>query len=154
MRTTILLSPLLAGALAIGSYAQTTAPETDLSCVSSLHLPTVGFFAAGAGTSGTVEAVIHIAENDQPATVELSGGNPGLRGEVQVAMDLSHFKDSCPGRTVRIVFAFTLEDPAVDAILPPLVRFIPPNRFELTFQKRKPSLDPASPPRKTPRKKK
>ena len=113
----------------------------DLSCISSLELPTRGLLAAGAGTSGTVHAAAEIGKEGQLSKLRLTGGNPGLQGEVRVAMNLSQFAARCHDRTVECVFGFTLEDPPTDSIIPPGVRFVPPNRFELVFRRVKPSYD-------------
>ena len=50
----------------------------------------------------------------------------------------------CEDRTIEFVFAFKLEDPPTDHIVPAAVRFVPPNRFELVFRRIKPILDLAS----------
>jgi len=117
----------------------------DLSCVTSLDLPTHGFLAA-ASESGTVEVEIHLDGKTKAANVELRGGNPGLQGEVRAAIEMSKFGARCNGRVLKFVFAFTVQDPASDSILPPAVRFVPPNRFELTFRRVKPNHDPGSTP--------
>jgi hypothetical protein len=124
---------------------QEPAADTDFSCISSLELPTRGLLAAGAGASGTVHVAAEIGKEGQLAKLTLTGGNPGLQGEVRVAMNLSRFAARCHYRTVGFVFAFTLQDPPTDSITPPGVRFVPPNRFELVFRRVKPSYDPAPP---------
>jgi hypothetical protein len=132
-------------AIAIPQFlpAQERPGASDLSCVESLELPTRGLLAAGAGKSGTVTAAIHIGDGGQVDSVELTGDNNILKGEVRVAVNLSHFAPKCSGREFRVVFAFTLEDPPTDSIIPPAVKFVPPNRFELTFRRLKPIVDPA-----------
>jgi hypothetical protein len=124
-------------------------PTVDLSCVDSLELPTRGLLAAGAGSSGVVHAAAGIGKDGKLSNLRMDGGNRGLRGEVRVAMNLSKFAAKCRDRTIDFVFAFTLEDPPTDSIIPPGVSFVPPNRFELVFRKVKPSLDIA-PPREPP----
>lgn len=123
--------------------AQEPTADPDLSCFSSLELPTRGLFAAGAGTSGSVIAAAEIGRGGKLSKLRLTGGNPGLQGEVRVAMNLSQFAAKCHGQTVKVVFGFILEDPPIDHIIPPGVRFVPPNRFELVFRRVKPSYDPA-----------
>jgi hypothetical protein len=123
--------------------------RVDLSCVTSLELPTHGLLAAAAAESGTVDAEFYLDADGQVSKLELRGGNPGLRGEVRVAIELSKFAARCKGRQLKFIFAFTLEDPPTDSILPPAVRFVPPNRFELTFRRVKPNYDPGSPPPKS-----
>ena len=122
--------------------AQPPSSSVDLSCVSSLELPTRGLLAAGAWSSGTILALGQIGKRGQLSKLQLRGGNRGLQGEVRVAMSLSQFNARCEGRTVEFAFAFTLEDPPTDNIVPPVVRFVPPNRFELIFRRVKPSYDP------------
>ena len=138
---------LFGSLFAVLLQAQEPSVEQDLSCISFLELPTRGLLAAGAGTSGTVHVAAEIGKEGQLSKLTLTGGNPGLQGEVRVAMNLSQFAVRCHDRTVGLVFAFTLEDPPTDSIIPPGVRFVPPNRFELVFRRVKPSYDPA-PPRK------
>jgi hypothetical protein len=70
-----------------------------------------------------------------------------LKGEVQVAMQLSRFASRCSGKEIKLVFMFTLTDPPVDSVLPPAVQFVPPNRFELTFRRLRANVDPVSPPK-------
>lgn len=82
-----------------------------------------------------------IGKKGQLSKLTLTGGNPGLRGEARVAMNLSRFAAKCQGRSLEFVFAFTLEDPPTDSIIPPGVRFVPPNRFELIFRRVKPIVD-------------
>ena len=60
-------------------------------------------------------------------------------------MNLSQFAARCEDRTIEFVFAFKLEDPPTDHIVPPAVRFVPPNRFELIFRRIKPDLYLAPP---------
>jgi hypothetical protein len=134
----VLLGPFLT--------AQEPILDKSLSCVASLELPTHGLLAARAGTSGTVAAIIRVAEGGAVSALELAGGNDILQAEVRVAVKLSTFDRKCQGRSVQIIYAFTLEDPATDSIIPPAVRFIPPNRFELTFRKVKPNIEPPPPP--------
>jgi hypothetical protein len=126
-------------------HGQKPLSNVDLSCVDSLELPTRGLLAAGAGHSGVVHAVARIGNEGRLSSLRLEGGNPGLRGEVRVAMNLSRFATKCRDRTMEFVFAFTLEGPPNDSILPPGVRFVPPNRFELVFRQIKPNYDPAPP---------
>ncbi len=76
------------------------------------------------------------------AALDLSGGNDTLRREVKVAVTLSRFKPECRGQSVRIVFAFTLEAPVSYEIRPPAVRYVPPDRFELTFKRAKAVIEP------------
>jgi hypothetical protein len=121
--------------------AQDPGSRFDFSCIDFLELPTRGLLAAGAGTSGTVRAVAKIGKKGQLSKLTLTGGNRGLQGEVRVAMNLSRFAGKCQGRSVEFVFAFTLEDPPTDSIIPPGVRFVPPNRFELIFRRVKPIVD-------------
>jgi hypothetical protein len=121
-------------------------PVKDLSCFDVLELPTPGFFAAGAPASGTVEVRAYIGAGGAISKLELAGESVALKAEVNVAMQLSHFAPRCSGRTISVVFAFTLEDPPSDSIIPPIARFRPPNRFELTFRRVKPNIDPGSPP--------
>jgi len=118
--------------------AQVSTSDTDLSCIASLALPTTGAFAARAGTSGTVRATITIGKGGELAKLDLDGKNPVLNAEVRVAMNMSAFVARCEDRTIAILFSFTLKDPMTDYILPPAVRFVPPNRFELTFSRVKP----------------
>lgn len=126
-------------------HGQKPASNVDLSCVDYLELPTRGLIAAGAGSSGVVHAVARIGADGKLSDLRLDGGNRGLRGEVRVAMNLSKFAAKCLDRTMDFVFAFTLEDPPTDSIIPPGVRFVPPNRFELVFRKVKPFFDLAPP---------
>jgi hypothetical protein len=120
---------------------QTRTSTADHSCVKSLKLPTSGLFAARAGTSGTVHATIRIGEDGQLDKIDLTDGNRILQAEVRVAMNLSKFDVRCKGQSVEFIFAFTLEDPPIDNIVPPAVSFVPPNRFELTFRRVKPIVD-------------
>lgn len=117
------------------------AANADLSCVDFLELPTRGVIAAAAGTSGVVRAVAHIGEQGRLSSLELDGGGTRLQGEVRVAINLSQFASKCHDRTVEFVFAFTLQGPPTDSILPPGVRFRPPNRFELVFRQLKPIIE-------------
>ena len=127
------------------ALAQDAATTTDLSCVTSLKLPTHGFLAARAGTSGVVTAKIHIGDAGRVAELRFVSDNRYLQGEVQVAIELSTFAAQCDGRVLELVFSFTLEDPPADTIIPPAVQFLPPNRFALIFRRVKPSHDPGSP---------
>ena len=133
---------ILAAALSVTTVPmlQGQKPSRDLSCVTSLELPTRGLLAA-AGESGVVNAVIQIGTDGRLSHLELIGGNRLLRGEVRVAMNLSKFAAGCDGRTIEFVFAFTIASPPADSIRPPGVRFLPPNRFELVFQRVKPIYD-------------
>jgi len=130
---------------AVALYAQKPTLEQDLSCVKYLELPTRGLLAAGAGGSGTVHAVAEVGGDGQMAKLRLTGGNSGLQGEVRVAMNLSRFTSSCSNRSVEFVFVFALEDPPTESVIPPGVRFVPPNRFDLVFRKVKPNYDPVRP---------
>lgn len=65
-----------------------------------------------------------------------------LRAEVEVALGLSRFDGKCDRHTVAFFFDFKLEDPPTDSVLPPAVRFVPPNRFDLVFRRVKPNNDP------------
>jgi len=117
---------------------QTRTSVGDYSCVRSLELPTRGLFAARAGTSGSVHVVVWIAKDGQVGKLDLTGANPILQAEVRVAMNLSKFDSRCEGQSLEFSFAFRLEAPPTDNIIPPAVQFIPPNRFELTFRRVKP----------------
>ncbi len=77
--------------------------------------------------------------------MQFTSDDPALEREVQIALNLSKFKKSCAGRKFELVFSFELADPPADSVLPPDVRFLPPNRFELVFRRVKPNIDPASP---------
>jgi hypothetical protein len=132
-------------ALSGGSaVAQGQAQGPSLACAASLELPTRGLLASGAGTSGVVEATVHIGSGGHPAEVKLTGGNGALQGEVRVALSLSTFAEDCEGRDIKLVYAFELQDPATDSIVPPAVRFVWPNRFEFVFRRVKPSIDHAN----------
>jgi hypothetical protein len=147
MENDVTFAITIIGAIGLFASIAWTQPKDDsnLGCVKSLEVPTRGLFAARAGVSGTVEVAVEVGKDGQPEKWGLMGDNQILKGEAQVAVSLSRFLPACEGRMVKIVFAFTLEDPPSDSILPPAVRFIPPNRFELTFRRVKPNLDPASP---------
>ena len=125
--------------------AQTPASGIDLACVTYLELPTRGLHAARAGSSGTVFAAGRIGKKGRLTLLQLRGGNRGLQGEVRVAMNLSQFAARCEDRTIKFVFAFKLEDPPTYNLIPPGVRFVPPNRFELIFRRLRPILDLAPP---------
>jgi hypothetical protein len=147
------LKSFLVGALELGIIfcAEAASPEEqasamDVSCVTSLHLPTHGFFAARAPHSGTVHATVHLGTGGTPSKTQLVTDTPnpeGLEAEVRTALAGSDFAPRCAGRALEFFFAFTLEEPPADSILPPTVRFVPPNRFELVFRKVKPNYDPA-----------
>src|SRR6266540_3045349 len=109
--------------------AQTIPTEADLSCIESLEFPTGGLLSSRAGTSGTVEVAVEIGKNGKPQ-IRLTGDNQLLKSEVNVAMALSRFAVRCEGRIVRLSFKFVLHDPPADNLMPPAVRFLPPNRFE------------------------
>lgn len=128
------------------SRAQGADARFDLSCVSSLELPTRGLLATMAEDSGTVSVSIEIGGAGRLSKLNVTGGNPALQGEARVAMNLSRFATACSGRTLEFKFTFKLENPPTDHIIPPGVRFLPPNHFELIFRRLKPILDPASPP--------
>jgi len=141
--------PLLFWCLASAGVAQRPASnlkDPNLSCITALELPTRGLSATGARASGTVNAEIHIGSRGEVSRLDLRGGEPALQGEVQVAIGLSEFSDRCAGQTVELVFAFTLENPPTSSIIPPGVRFLPPNRFELIFRRRRPNIEEAPPP--------
>jgi hypothetical protein len=145
----IVFVTLLASIAAVGSgLADESGPTADLSCVKSLDLPTHGIIASGSPESGVVTAEIQVGEKGDLADLRLSGGNQLLQGEVRVAIQLSTFAAQCKGRVLKFLFSFTLQEPATDSILPPAVQYLPPNRFELTFRRRKPTYDPGSPPSK------
>jgi hypothetical protein len=128
------------------AYPQVAPPRADLSCVSSLELPTHGLLAARARQSGTVTASLQIGPGGSLAKSHFASDDPALEREVQIALNLSRFKKSCAGKKVEIIFSFELEDPPADSVLPPDVRFLPPNRFELVFRRVSPNLDPVSAP--------
>ena len=113
--------------------------------MSSLELPTHGLIAARAPRSGTVKAALQIGPGGALSNVEFTSDEPILEREVQVALNLSQFRKRCAGQRFEIVFSFELQDPPTDSILPPNVRFRPPNRFELVFRRVKPNFDPGSP---------
>jgi hypothetical protein len=135
----------LCAAIAAAVNAQTPPADTDLSCFTSLLLPTTGAFAARAGTSGTVRARFAIGKQGELSSLDIMGENQVLNAEVRVALSLSQAAARCKNRTVELVFAFTLKDPMTDYIAPPGVRFMPPNRFELTFLRVRPNIDSAPP---------
>ena len=147
MTTTSILLKVwaLSAVAAVSVLAQEPMPGTNLACIESLTLPTRGLLAARAGHSGTVEAVVNVTSADSPPEVILHGDNPLLEGEVQVALSLSRFGPRCAGSRISFSFVFKLEDPPTDSIVPPAVRFMPPNRFELTFRRVKANLDPGRP---------
>jgi hypothetical protein len=64
---------------------QTRTSASDRSCVESLELPTRGLFAARAGASGEVHAVVRIGKDGQVDKLDLTGANQGLQAEVRVA---------------------------------------------------------------------
>jgi hypothetical protein len=132
------------------TIAQQTAARAEPSCVSWLELPTRGLLAARAPASGTVQAVVYIGEGGRPSKVELTGGNRWLEGEVRVAMLASVFASRCQGRTLKFIFGFTIEDPPADELIPPGVRFVPPNRFDLVFRRLRPNREPPAPSRPPP----
>jgi hypothetical protein len=132
-------------AMLTAAYGQNPVANFDLSCITSLELPTRGLLAARAGTSGTVRALAQIGSEGQLAKLDLLGDNSLLNGEVRVAMNLSNFAVRCKGRTLEFVFAFTLQEPPLDSITPPGVRFVPPNRFELVFRPVKANIEPPAP---------
>jgi hypothetical protein len=137
----------LALSIAFGSSAIAARDESpDWSCVTSLELPTHGLIAARAGSSGTVNAHLRLGENGKVSELRLTGDSPALEGEVRVAIELSKFARRCKGRTIDLIFSFTLEDPPGDSIIPPRTRFFPPNRFDLVFRKLKPSPEFPVPP--------
>lgn len=133
-----LLSWVVVPALLTGQTQNSTA---DYSCTKSLELPTKGLFAAGAKTSGTIEAVVRISKDGLVDQLHLTGRDPDLQAEVRAVMSLSKFDSRCVGQSLKFVFAFTVEDPATDNIIPPRVQFMPPNRFQLTFRRVKPNFD-------------
>ncbi len=141
----VALGALLTGlALCRSMPAQSRDPMDGLRCVSSLELPTHGLFAARAPSSGTVSATFEVAPGGTVSKLQLSTEGPPhdeLGGEVRVALDGSRFAERCVGRHLTFVFSFTLQDdPPTDSILPPTVRFLPPNRFELVFRRVKPNF--------------
>lgn len=126
-------------------FAQSQTSAGDLSCIESLELPTKGLLAARAQTSGVVRATISLGKEQKPDKVDLSGSDNLLTNEVRVAINLSRFSNHCAGRTLVLVFAFNLEEPAVDTVMPPAVRFKPPNRFEIDVRRVNGNIDPAPP---------
>src|SRR5882724_993393 len=129
-------SALAALSIALSSLLPGQGPALDrnLSCVASLELPTQGLFAARAATSGTVTALIRLDSSGRLAALQLTGSDEFLKADVSVSLNLSRFTTRCGNRNVEVIYSFTLEDPATDWIIPPAVRFAPPNRFELTFR--------------------
>ena len=129
-------------ALSLASVQAQVAPKKeDLSCVVSLDLPTHGILAARSPNPGTVHATLSIGREGKPTKILMTTDTPspeGLEAEVGIALRDSQFAPSCDGRQLEFFFAFSLQDPPVDSILPPAVRFVPPNRFELTFRRVKP----------------
>jgi hypothetical protein len=117
---------------------------TDLSCVLSLHLPT-DIDATKAEQSGVVTVQIRRLAPDA-VDISVSGGSPALQSDVRASMALSHFTGRCKDPE-EYIFAFSFLDPQTDSLLPPSVSFLPPNRFEMTFRRRKPISNAASPPR-------
>src|SRR5689334_14616059 len=89
--------------------------DRSLSCVASLELPTQGLLAARARSSGTVTALVRVGGEGHSSALELTGVDDLLKGEVRVALNLSRFAPECRGRSVQIVYAFTLEDPPTDS---------------------------------------
>ena len=136
---------LLFMAFASAALGDEAAARVGLSCATSLELPTHGIMAAKAGTSGVVTAKIHIGEAGQVSDLQLSSDNRYLEGEVRVAIDLSKFAARCKRRVLELIFSFTLQDPPTDSIVPPAVRFLPPNRFELIFRRVKPNHESPAP---------
>jgi hypothetical protein len=131
--------------LASAAMPQQRSSIFDPSCIESLELPTRGLLAARSPTSGTVRAEVHIGDQGRTEKLVLTGGNPFLEGEVHVALKGSRFAPRCQGRKLEFVFGFTMEEPARYDLIPPAVRFIPPNRFELIFKRLKPHFDHTGP---------
>lgn len=128
--------------------AQQGSESADFSCVNSLELPTRGLFAARAPGSGSVRAMVTIGKEGTLSKMQFTTDGPApqvLEAEVRVALDSSRFEQRCSGRTLEFVFSFRVEDPPTDFILPPAVRFQPPNHFELVFRRVKANLDPTPP---------
>jgi len=123
------------------AHAQIAPQKGDLSCVVSLDLPTHGILAARAPNPGTVHATLSIGPGGRLTKMLLATDTArpeGLEAEVSIALRGSDFAARCDGRQIELFFAFSLQDPAVDSILPPAVRSVPPNRFEITFRRVKP----------------
>lgn len=121
------------------SYAQ-----DDFGCVESLVLPKTGIFAARAEGSGSVHALITVADSGGLKRLDMNGGDHALEGEVMMAMKASRFKPRCAGQMLSFVFDFTiLEENPSDHVFPPMIKVVPPNRFELTFRRVKGVVDAA-----------
>lgn len=114
---------------------------SSLSCISSLELPTRGLAAARASGSDTVVATVRVGTRDALPKIELVGGDLGLKTEVEVALRESKFSDRCTGKDIKLIFEFRLQDPPTENITPPVVRFLPPNRFLLIFRRVAPVVD-------------
>ena len=145
MRTTILLASCCAAALPLLCTAQASMPLHELGCVGALELPTRSILSSRAVTSGTVIVTVQVGIDGKAAQIDMLGESAALKGEVQVAMTLSTFLPKCAGKKLELVFAFKLEDPPSESILPPGVRYMPPNRFELIVRKVKANQDAAVP---------
>jgi len=145
VRTTILLASCCAAALPLLCTAQGSMPLHELGCVGALELPTRSILSARAVTSGTVIVTVQVGIDGKAAQIDMLGESAALKGEVQVAMTLSTFLPKCAGKKLELVFAFKLEDPPSESILPPGVRYMPPNRFELIVRKVKANQDAAVP---------
>jgi hypothetical protein len=146
----VLLAALLAAQLkAQPAPGKTLPPRASLSCVQSLFLPTTGRLAAHASGSGRVRATVTIGPKGDAVHLDTDGGDNFLKAEVMVAVEQSQFRTQCAGKKVVFDFDFTIvEEYPTDDVAPPLVRFVPPNRFELAFRRVKPIID--MPPAKEP----
>ena len=103
------------------AYPQGRVPHGDLSCMSSLELPTHGLLAARASSSGTVKASLQVGPRGSLSKTTFTSDDPILEREVQIALGLSVFGKRCAGRTLEVVFSFLLQDPPRYLTLPPAV---------------------------------
>ncbi|HEX5227446.1 MAG TPA: hypothetical protein VFW44_07030 [Bryobacteraceae bacterium] len=105
--TRLVLMLLICGVIA---FAQSDQTETNMSCVERLQLPRYPALAYEAGISGQVTATVAIPSSG-PSHVE-SNGPKLLAPYVEDAIKASVFRQTCAGKSVRLVFNFDFdEDP-------------------------------------------
>jgi len=144
MRTFLPLGCMLLG-VTFGFAQPVDSGSHPLACVQTLALPTQGVFAPHASSSAAVRVMVTIGEGGRVKEAVLRGGDKILQAEVKAALELSEFRTDCASKTEEITFSFKLIDPPVSAMLPPAVRFIPPNTFEIVYRRIRPRVEWAVP---------
>lgn len=105
-----------------------------LTCVVRLNVPHYPPLARFARLGGLALTEVEIGKNGGTSRIKVAGVHPVLAGEIEARMRASRFRADCEGKSVHLLFNFTIEGEATEESVSAEVVFEPPHTFVISIR--------------------